>query len=351
MNRDITVGLVFYKESKEVISLIHFFLQAEFNKNIFEILIVANSAQDQALFEVQNAISNLGRRVHLFIQSENNLASARQLILDQSHSQWIYFTDPDCQPQIDKLNFLFQSKNEKYFAISGPNRPNSLQHPFYSSLNLLSQTWLGNFGSSQFKTWNTPQELCHAPTCNILYNRKHIRFAFDSALSEAGEDLDFNLRHCHSKFNLILHLPQAEIVHNHPTTHYGWAKKVFKWGKAQPKVILRRNYWRQGLRLLPLAGVFFSSIIFIFAPLAWTQLLTLYIILTFTHSILVCFELAALHRSNYTIEKVFKALGSHLILTWTTHLAYAIGQVAGCWHLLRDRRLAKQRSQKSQRTQ
>lgn len=325
MSQNTTVGLVFYKESKDIIELVRFFQRPEFKNEIREILIVANAATTESVVEIQTALQAPDSNIRLIRQSENNLAKARQLVLDHTQTTWVYFTDPDCRPRVENLIYLFRSKNEKYFAISGPNRPDAARNPFYFSLNLLSQTWLGNFGSSQFKTWDHPQELAHAPTCNVLYNLNRVQFGFDPELVIVGEDLDFNFHHCHNNNNRILHLPQAWVEHNHPTTLSGWAKKVFKWGTAQPIVILRKCYWRQILRLAPLTGLFLSLSLLMVSPFIWFLLFVSYFFMTSINSFLVCRR-----------EQSFKYLGSHLILTWTTHLAYATGQLVGCWYLIRS---------------
>lgn len=321
MKPNVTVGLIFYQETDSVLDRLRFFCDPELENSVHEVILVANAAKPATIEKIQNSVIEF-KNVHLIIQDENNLAMARQKVLDHAQSEWIYFTDPDCEPTQENFMALLKARHDSVFAVAGPNLPPAHAHPFYRALQLLSESWLGNFGSSQSKVWSQPRRLSHAPTCNLLIQKNKIRFSFNPVLAKTGEDLDFNLQHCQNGADHILYLPQAYVWHYHPTNYLNWARKVFKWGFAQPWVVAYSKRWKYLYRLSPLVGFFIALILFFTSAEGRACFVSLYLGLTIVNTLWICLK-----------QKSPKFLGSHLILTWTTHLAYAIGQIYGSWRL------------------
>lgn len=326
----ISVGLVVYKNEDLLIACLRSFLKFPSGKS-FEYLIV-NNEKGAALQKAQAFLMAENLRHKIFHNIENNIASARNIVLAHSSRDYVYFTDPDCE-QISEctLSFLnhYHSSGEDQIAAVGGANHGPQGRLFHQSLHLLSQSILGHFNSTQTKAAHADIEFVgHLSTSNVLYKKESLLKAggFNPRLDLVGEDLEMSLRLAKNSKKMVF-LRGCEVLHKHEASLLKWARKVFKYGSAQTLILFENASILKTHRLLPLAACFTLGGLFSMGYF-WIVAMFFggYLLLVLANTIYY-----AVKSASAAVIFFYPA-----ILT-TTHFCYSAGQVYGLFKGLKGR--------------
>lgn len=268
----ISIGVVFYKESKaELLIFLEHLEAAIVNANretsqIEELIFVQNS-KDEALSIFLNERLNYFSKKYvslkiIFIQNTaNNIGLARKLIMDHGSVEWVYLTDPDVLMQELSLTSLINEtaliKNKKCLGITGTIDQKSnceLLNEVFKILN-----WSGRFFNLAFQgsSKKIGSFVDHAPTAHLLLNKSQVKALgnFSAEMKSCGEDLD--LTHRATQNDLFIYFGSSRVTHQQNFEFDQAIKKFFEYGQAQAWVFIKNGFCRRRFyRLIPAVGIF-----------------------------------------------------------------------------------------------
>lgn len=336
----ITCGIVFHHEASQV-----FFKLDELNqhRDLFDqILVVLCQPTDEVRLRLEqwmqlNPFSKLNIRVFEIL--DNNIARARQTLLDNASFDWVYFTDPDCRLsqkskniwlELKKINLDVQVAYGSGVILGGSDsRLNS--NWFLLMLKILSHNRVANLGSLQSGKCQKNKLVQMLSTSQLLVNKNQAQKAggFDQKFYLVGEDMAFchRLKKNHVK---LMALKDADVEHDTAQHLLIWLQKMFKYGKAQ--ILVAKCYpehFLKSFRGVQFLAIFFAPLMLIFSPKVFTFSFLVWYLLVFLYSLA---SLEALHELK-KVKWIYLFLFPGFVLL--TYFAYAMGELWGCFNLLR----------------
>ncbi len=315
----LSLGLVVRNEASQIIECLENFKKIA-GDHLGAIIIVDNDSADNTLKLIktwQNQALPFG--VVLIPSKDNNMALARNLILEHASTQWLYFTDADCRLQADSWSNLIkilQTRNEVGMAKSvafGGGNTTPLANTFVSQgLSFLAYHWLAHMGSIQAVSPTEASPVALLSTCNLLVCVKTAKACggFDEIYWRVGEDLSLSHR-LRKAGHQLLSVPGIQVVHHQDRGLKNWLRKMFFYGRAQVHIAVKypRHFW--GLRGLQCLAVLGFAILMISQPMMAIGILIIYFL-----------SLIVLAKS----PKWSRLAGIGFV--FLTHAAYAIGELS-----------------------
>lgn len=286
-NFEITCGVVIYDEVSRIKTLIHK-IESE-NISFIEWIFVLNHPDLQLRLLIKDYITRILPKALLYENAENNIATARNLILNHATKDWIYFTDPDIDLNPQSLNILTEAalklKNKYIIGLGGPVLYKSTNFKIQKTFDLFST--LMKFLPYSFLIQNHQKikQVDHIPTCHLLLNR-HSALSlngFDPSYSRYGEDLEFSHRATVNNFHFLF-IPQGAVTHWQNISFNEHLSKIFNWGKVQ--ILSMQSNWEYGIRwyrLLPLLLILILVLFFIYLPIFTLIFISFLIVSSFFH--------------------------------------------------------------------
>lgn len=321
MNEPLTVGIITYNEENRIQGCLESlaFLKEKVSK--IHVVLVDNNSQDKTLEVANQILKKLNFEFILLKRQENNLAAARNDILNSTQTRWIYMLDADCQLDIGTWPQLISdwSHNPKIAARAGSQkfRPT---HEILFLLDEMRKSYLGHFGSAQMRSSGPVEFLEHVSSTHILYDKLALIEAggFNPLLRSSAEDLDLSLRLRKKGFQLQFN-PQSFLWHDLATTWSDWIKKAFRNGIWQTRLMAYNSEILKTRRPWP-------GILLFFIPLLRLELLA---------SALTVYLLVILFLS-FTAKIKFQLRVKLFFLFVLTHALYATGEMVGVILALKD---------------
>lgn len=292
-----------------------------------EIILIDNNSEENRSEELLSAFpQSFGASLKILRTQNNNMALARNLALNNAQYENLIFVDADCHPDENWLLSYHQLKlkhfKENTVALAGENTPPPQDIWLYNYIRLLKRYPALHLNSAQIlASSHPPRSVRHAPTCNILYKRSALLKinGFDNQFRRAGEDLEINSRFV-STGHEILFSGAPKVFHHDPPKLVNWLKKVFHYGKIQPRVLSMYPQHVDKERWLPLALIVIITLGAMIFPFYWLLGVTISIV-----ALLI-------------ILGLIKGAGVSCI-PWTgfvvsTTISYCLGYVAGTSELL-----------------
>lgn len=268
----ISIGVVFYKESKAEIILFLEHLEAAVANaqcakgHIEEFIFVQNSNDEVLNIFLKEKLNYFSEKFEFlkisFIQNTtNNIGLARKLIIDRSSAEWVYLTDPDVLIQrlslTNLINEIALVKDKKCYGITGTIDQKSSCELLNEVFRVLN--WTGRFLHLAFQgsSKKIGSFVDHAPTAHLLLNKSlvHSLGNFSAILKNCGEDLD--LTHRATQNDLFIYFGSSQVTHQQNFEFNHAVKKFFDYGQAQAWVFIKNGFCRRRIyRLIPAAGVF-----------------------------------------------------------------------------------------------
>lgn len=318
ISRNITIGIVFHNEASRI-PLFFSKLALAVPTGVWPIILgFDNASTDESADFFRRQCKELDWESNISKSSINNMGAARDWILRNATTEFVYFLDVDVSPSTSSIASLMSQleihrKDENICAATGPMNVAS-SNPFQSRLVLLQKSWLGNFGSAQMKNSFKNKTLSHAPTAHLMIKKIEYLNAgsFNTSLDRSGEDLEMHWR-LSSLNRKILWIDEASAEHDIASNLDQWLKKCFKYGIAQTQVAKIHPKFFLTQKCLPLWIFIFAIICMNVSPIVFCLLAVGYFLSIGTAAIMLSFRSA------------IPLFG----LLFMTHIFYLLGEIFG----------------------
>jgi GT2 family glycosyltransferase len=279
MIRNLTCGIVFYDEVDEIQRLIPQ-LKSELSDYRVDWLFILNHEQSAIRQWIKNWILENITNAVCIENPSNNLGFARQLILENSKTAYIYMTDPDINLKPSSLIKLIQlaeteSLNDRSLHILGYGGTviNTSTNSFLQSTNDFIFKLAKKIPFSfQIQNHSHLATVDHLPSCHLLLKKEESLAigGFSANFKKVGEDLDFSHRAYNEDFRFVF-LPSSQVYHHQNMTVEKWLYKMFVFGRVQ--ITVQKLNYGKGLRLyrflpLVLLSVFIALSCFFYIQVA-----------------------------------------------------------------------------------
>lgn len=314
---DITIGIVIYNSEGTILKCLSSLVSS--SQNISQIIIVDNGSVDKTISLIEG-FKDLKANIKIIKNSENNIALARNKIIQAAESKLVAFIDSDCIAPENWLDCLLEGYNtisdSRVFAVCGPNRLPETTVFKVAANSSFNYPW-GHGYSPQAWAPRSTQKVSHAPTTNALFNRERVLEVgnFDPKLKNVGEDLDLGLRAQSYNYSCYL-LPKPTLINDSADTLGEWASRMYRFGKVQAPVKFLNANVNSSFKLGLYVGLALILLAVVLASLV--PLMVLYIA-ALSYGMI---KIAHNHRSYTT------GLHSFLFLL-VTHISYGLGVVKG----------------------
>lgn len=322
MNGPLTVGIITHNEElrlKECLSSLEFLKS---NVPDFHVVLVDNNSTDKTLILADQTLKQLQIPFTLVKRDLNNLAAARNDILKNAKTRWIYMLDADCKLDAATWPHLVQDwKEDSMIAARAGSQKFCPIHEILFLLDEMRKSYLGHFGSAQMKSTGDVEFLEHVSTTHILYDKNALDAVggFNPELSVSAEDLDLSLRLRKKGYHLQFN-PKSFLWHDQARTWKDWASKAFRNGIWQtrlaaynPEILKTRRPW--------------PGILLFFVPFIPFEILAVGVV-----AYLVIISILCLKAKIKFVQKI-KLFGLFVM----THFLYATGEMVGVLLALIDK--------------
>lgn len=293
----------------------------------FEIVVIDNSSTDQS----QSIISNfalLHPFIKLFVEYKKGTAAVRNTGVKRAKYGLVAFIDADCEAPPNWLTLLvnnysfMKSKHEDGIGVGGRNIAPENANSFIKAIEIVLDTYIGSFSSSQGRQIKNSMLVSHLPLVNALYEKEKIIAigGFDESLLSEAEDAEINYRLSNAGFRFLF-VPDSFVWHKMRSSPKSWFKNMIRYGKGRARLLKRHpKMWRIAY-LLPLVFllVICSSLLVGFSKIFLVPLL--YFPALFVFSLFQVIKKKSLH----LLLRVF-----HIYII--QHFGYALGEIYGLLH-------------------
>jgi glycosyltransferase involved in cell wall biosynthesis len=297
------------------------------------LIFVDNQSTDETIKELQTFKStHLGQYcdIQVILNSKNNIATGRNLILRNTSADFVAFVDSDCKFSANWLielesGFDFgRLQNNKQIAYAGSQKFPS-NGRFYQILDLMQNSFLGHGKSPQAMRPQKSRLVNHVPCTNVLFERKKLLEVggFDDSFALCGEDREISAKLKSYGHELAMG-PLPWVINDCAPDFLSWLKRMFRFGSVQPEFLKLSTFVANahGPSVLGLLSI----MTFIFLAL-FPQLILPFVVI---YLLIILFEATRVTIINKGIkfENLYFATRVSLMLFFT-HLSYFIGFAFG----------------------
>ncbi len=293
----------------------------------FEIVVIDNDSTDQS----QNIITDLALLhpfIRLSVENKKGTAAVRNKGVETAKYDHVAFIDADCEAPPNCLSILvknYSSMKLKYadgIGVGGRNIAPENTHPFIKAIEIVLDTYIGSFSSSQGRQIGYSVLVPHLPLVNALYEKEKIITigGFDESLLSEAEDAEINYRLSIAGFRFLF-VPESFVWHKMRSSPKSWFKNMFRYGKGRARLLKRYpKMWRMSY-IFPLLFLtsLFSTPLTIFSKFFLLPLL--YFPALFVFSLYQVIK-----------KKSFNLLFRVFYIYIIQHFGYALGEIYGLLH-------------------
>lgn len=239
----------------------------------YEVIVVDGGSKDRTLSLIEKY------PVKLIKDDGGSISHGRNLGVQASRGEFVAFTDSDCVVQGDWLRSLIKElqSRDDIIALGGPNLINDSDFPLSKVIGYMQETFLGSGGSPQSYAIKEPRYVYSLPNCNVMYKKRVFNEeTFDDGLN-IGEDCDLNYR-LRKRGYSFLYFPNAVVWHYRPSNLREFCNKMFSYGNAMAKVLLKHKRivrWFAPVPSIVLALIMLNIILLAISPMMIYPILAL----------------------------------------------------------------------------
>ena len=296
----------------------------------FEILVIDNASSDDTFAVAVDFLAAASKRSEgawgwrVLKHELNHLGRGRQAAVKAAATPFIAFTDADCVVPENWLKSMLAGLSDSrancpdVAGVGSGNRPPAKSR-FHRSQLIAFTSFIGNFGSEQFRLGGPARVVRHLPTCSVLYDRALILKVggFSERQARVCEDLDLSYRLGGANLKL-LKIAGAEVTHHHQESYRAWAQKIFSYGFGQIDIMRRVPAHRSLKFFLPPALILAFPALGLFGLKVFLIGLGLYAV----GLVLAAMGLALGSGSVTLVPDLFAFLA-------VTHFSYGLGMLGG----------------------
>lgn len=315
-----------YNEESRIQACLESLLLIKNHVSSFRVVLVDNNSSDKTASIALDVLTKLKFDFLILRRNQNNLAQARNDILNAAKTRWVYMLDADCRIDADTWPQLIEGWTDNpQIAARGGSQKFCPLHEISVLLDHMRNSYWGHFGSAQMKSTRSTELVEHVSTTHVLYDKNALDQVggFDPRLSSSAEDLDLSLRLRKEGFKLQF-IPSSFLWHQQARNWKEWARKAFRNGIWQTRLIAYNSEVLKTRRPWP-------GILIFFLPLLPINLL---MVGAFIY-LCVIFILSVSEPLRFTQR------GQLFALFLMTHFLYALGEMIGVVLAFKDWILAK----------
>ncbi len=277
-------------------------LEAVFNQTIkpFEVIVVDGHSRDKTV--------DIASRFPVRVLYENygTVGGGRQVGTNSAKGDFVAFTDVDCIPARNWLEYLIKEFDEGIIGVGGGIK-NIGDGLWNNSIALALDSFLGSANSVQDRLLKEKRFVRSISGCNSMYKRTElIAVGGFNVHFSVNEDTEINKRL--ANFGNLLYTPHAIVFHNQDRDLVEFTRRIYSFGFGRGvHQLFDLHVLPPILGLITLSFLFVNRDLFIF-------MIALYV------TILVCYDLLIFSKSKNP-----KYLISIPIIFVLEHVSYAIG--------------------------
>ncbi|MCX5696558.1 MAG: glycosyltransferase [Candidatus Omnitrophica bacterium] len=217
----------------------------------FEVIVVDDGSQDKT----GEIIQSFSGRVKLITHPQSRgPSSARNEAAGQAKGEFLAFTDADCIVDKDWLKELLSGFTESNIASVGGRQEVPEDETVFGRRVFKFMKRAGFL--TDYMRWGKGRlvSVGHNPSCNVMYRRDI--FLKESGFLDGlwpGEDVEFDHR-LRRKGKEIVFNPRAVIFHYRPSNLKLFSRMMFRYGRAQGRLLRRHGILRK-IQILPLLSL------------------------------------------------------------------------------------------------
>lgn len=246
----ITVCIVTYNEKGNIGDCLKSVYDMDYPPDLFEVLVV-DGGSDDGTIDIVRDYQKIRDNLRLIIDHRKGTAVARRVGVEEAQSDYIAFTDADCEVPPDWLIILVNgfsryAEGMKNLAAVGGKNENRAGAGFVTrAISVATNTYAGSFGSVQGMAYDSDREVSSLATLNALYSRKALMGVgnFDPELISDAEDADINFRLREAGYK-FMYLAQSTVYHKYRPTLTAWARNMIRYGRGRARLLKKhREMW------------------------------------------------------------------------------------------------------------
>lgn len=237
----VTIGIVTHNSAADLPGLLESLLHLDIHQST-DLLFVDNQSTDDTCAILNHHLPQLEkiyRFVKVIANSENNIASARNQVLNRALTEAVAFVDSDCTfapTWLAELTDGFAKASSSSSELSGYGGGQSLvgRNEFSTFLDLAVQSPFGHGFSPQARRPGSIKQVNHIPCTNVIFDRQRLIAigGFSPAFALVGEDREIAIRIL--KKGWVLSQGPHPLVHNNCANSLcSWALRMYRFGNAQ----------------------------------------------------------------------------------------------------------------------
>lgn len=235
---EVTVGIVIYDEVSRIRRLVTSFEESSPDILIYWVFVL-NHQDSEIRLLIKNFLNQLIPEAQCIENHVNNIAIARNLILKNCKTNWLYFTDPDIDHPPSSLKLLLsqtvhENNLEQIVGYGGPVHYKSTDFIIQKTYDFFANIMPHLPFSFLIQNHTYAKKVDHIPTCHMLINRNKAIEAggFNPNYRLYGEDLEFTHRLSNLNLNFIF-VPSAIVYHWQNISFFAHLLKMYRWGQVQ----------------------------------------------------------------------------------------------------------------------
>ena len=204
-------------------------LEAVFPQSLkpYEVIVVDGHSTDGTVERAQKF------PVKVLYEDYHTRGGACQVGIENAASEYVAFTDADCIPDRNWLQYLVNSFEKEVVGVGGQTRYNG--KPLWGrSIDLAFATLLGSANSVEGRLFQNRRFVNSISGCNSIYRKQDVLEAGGFNTGFVAEDTELSKRLL--KRGKLLYIPTAIVVHEQEKSLKGFAKRIHKWGQTRATI-------------------------------------------------------------------------------------------------------------------
>lgn len=234
-----------------------------------EVLLIDNASSDGSLALAEGLMQGYRIPFRSFVRTMNDMAGARNQALYKAQYEYLLFLDSDCLVPADWLIRYSQWVNDlelqNWTGIGGSNvlQGRGGSSEIFECVDFLRRFPILFLKSAQMGGVKVGyRRVRHLSTCNVLYKKSSLLKVggFPAWAIRVGEDLALSA--VLARRGDVLHqVSGVSVNHLDLLTWESWLKKMFRYGSAQMRVLLRYPFCIQSTKWFPVGLMAILSIV------------------------------------------------------------------------------------------
>ncbi len=260
-----------YNRREEIRELLSSFLQLDFPRERYELIIADDGSTDGTEELVREFARIHEYPVQFYSQPNRGPGAARNMAMENARGDFFIFVDSDCTVHPDWLTAIDRALHEQQAdAFGGPDSCRDDFPPLLKAINYSMTSFITTGGIRGHKRKKLGKY--YPRSFNMGLSRKVYEQVGGFGSLRHGQDIEFSHRIINSGAKVIL-VPEAIVFHKRRTSLKKFFRQVFNWGVARINLYKIDREMLEPVHALPaLATLVLFLLMFgsLFSPAIWS---------------------------------------------------------------------------------